>query len=67
MAEIFDIVVAGAGVVGLGLGAALAKATGGGAKVLVVDPALDSRETGNRAVAIAAGSRLRAARLYARR
>jgi len=57
MAEIFDIVVAGAGVVGLGLGAALAKATGGGAKVLVVDPALDSRETGNRAVAIAAGSR----------
>ena len=55
--EIFDIVVAGAGVVGLALGAELAQATGGGAKVLVVDPALDSRETGNRAVAIAAGSR----------
>ena len=56
--EIFDIVIAGGGIVGLALGAALADATRGGARVLVVDPGLDKREASDRAVAIAAGSRI---------
>ncbi len=55
-AEVFDIAIAGAGIAGLALAAALAHATGG-ARILIVDPRLDRRETSERAVAIAAGSR----------
>jgi 2-octaprenyl-6-methoxyphenol hydroxylase len=55
--EIFDVVIAGAGIAGLALGAALAQATGGGARIVVIDPRLDRSETGDRTVAIAAGSR----------
>jgi 2-octaprenyl-6-methoxyphenol hydroxylase len=55
--DIFDIVIAGGGIVGLSLGAALAEATGRAAKILVVDPRLDQSEAGDRAVAIAASSR----------
>jgi 2-octaprenyl-6-methoxyphenol hydroxylase len=55
--DIFDIVVAGGGIVGLSLGAALAEATRGRARIMVVDPRLDEREANDRAVAVAASSR----------
>jgi 2-octaprenyl-6-methoxyphenol hydroxylase len=55
--RIFDIVIAGAGVAGLSLAAALKQALGRGASVLVVDPGVGGREGRDRASAIAAGSR----------
>jgi 2-octaprenyl-6-methoxyphenol hydroxylase len=55
--RVFDLVIAGAGVAGLSLAAALKKALGRGVTVLVVDPRLGEREGSDRAVAIAAGSR----------
>jgi 2-octaprenyl-6-methoxyphenol hydroxylase len=54
---IFDIVIAGAGVAGLSLAAALKQALGVGANILVVDPGLGERDGRERAVAIAPGSR----------
>jgi 2-octaprenyl-6-methoxyphenol hydroxylase len=54
---IFDIVIAGAGVAGLSLAAALKQALGVGANILVVDPGHGEREGRDRAVAIAPGSR----------
>jgi len=54
---VFDFVIAGGGVAGLSLAAALKQALGRGAQVLVIDPKLGAREGGDRASAIAAGSR----------
>jgi 2-octaprenyl-6-methoxyphenol hydroxylase len=55
--DIFDIVIAGAGVAGLSLAAALRQALGRGANILVVDPGLGEREGRERAIAVAPGSR----------
>ncbi len=54
----FDVLIAGAGVVGLACAAALKRELGRGVAVALVDPNLAKRETDERAVAIAAGSRL---------
>lgn len=54
---IFDFVIAGGGVAGLSLAAALKQALGRGAAILVVDPNMGAREGRDRASAIAAGSR----------
>jgi 2-octaprenyl-6-methoxyphenol hydroxylase len=63
--EIFDVVIAGGGVAGLSLAAALKQAVGRGVAVLVVDPALGAREGRDRASAIAPGSRRMLERLGA--
>jgi 2-octaprenyl-6-methoxyphenol hydroxylase len=55
--RLFDFVIAGAGVVGLSLAAALKQALGRGVAILVVDPNMGAREGSDRASAIAAGSR----------
>jgi 2-octaprenyl-6-methoxyphenol hydroxylase len=55
--KVFDFVIAGGGVAGLSLAAALKQALGRGAEVLVVDPAMGEREGRDRASAIASGSR----------
>jgi 2-octaprenyl-6-methoxyphenol hydroxylase len=56
--RVFDFVIAGGGVAGLSLAASLKQALGRGANILVVDPRMGEREGGERASAIAAGSRL---------
>ena len=55
--QIFDFVIAGAGVAGLSLAASLKQALGRRANILVVDPGLGEREGRDRAIAIAPGSR----------
>lgn len=55
--DIFDIVISGAGIVGLSLGAALAHATRGSATIAVIDPRIGAGEANDRAVAVAASSR----------
>jgi 2-octaprenyl-6-methoxyphenol hydroxylase len=55
--RLFDVVIAGAGVAGLSLAAALKQALGRSVSVLVVDPRIGEREGRERAVAIAPGSR----------
>jgi 2-octaprenyl-6-methoxyphenol hydroxylase len=54
---VFDVVIAGGGVAGLSLAAALKLALRRGAEILVVDPVMGEREGRERASAIAAGSR----------
>jgi 2-octaprenyl-6-methoxyphenol hydroxylase len=54
---VFDIVIAGGGIAGLSLAAALKQALGRGAEILVVNPVMGEREGRDRASAIAAGSR----------
>ncbi len=55
--RLFDFVIAGGGVAGLSLAAALKQALGRRAAILVVDPNIGAREGRDRASAIAAGSR----------
>src|SRR5271170_3348478 len=55
--RVFDIVVAGAGAVGLALAAALKQAMGRRLKIAVVDPRPDEGVGGLRTVALSAGSR----------
>ena len=63
--RVYDFVIAGAGIAGLSLAAALKQALGAGASVLIVDPRLDESEGGDRASAVAAGSRLMLERIGA--
>src|ERR1700683_5611973 len=56
-ARITDIVVAGAGPVGLAIAAALKQAMGGRLKLVVIDPAREARDGRLRTVALSAGSR----------
>src|SRR5579863_4357362 len=55
--RLFDLVIAGGGVAGLSLAAALKQALGRRGAILVVDPNIGAREGRDRASAIAAGSR----------
>ena len=55
--SVYDIVIAGGGIAGLSLAAALKQALGRGAQILIVDPAMGEREGRDRASAIAPGSR----------
>ncbi|MGA2042022.1 MAG: FAD-dependent monooxygenase [Roseiarcus sp.] len=55
--QVFDFVIAGGGMAGLALAAALNQALGSAARTLVVDPGRGAREGRDRASAIAAGSR----------